>query len=196
MAQRNFRGFSRSCCSQVAVPKFPFVKLPFVSLDCFFYIFLYSVLSFVVLNQLNILTGFYLFQHVRIRLGYSFKLSYWQGLTGCCAYSSLFYDYNSAMFSLSSQFWFILFFSWWQANGVVDLIEDGSLALRYEQRLILTTHLMQKLLCSAPSAILSADATTRHEVLVYAVSRIALGDACSTVYHLSSLDVPCDGMDL
>ncbi|KAI3454735.1 hypothetical protein Pfo_011398 [Paulownia fortunei] len=77
-----------------------------------------------------------------------------------------------------------------------ELIEDGPPVLRSKRRLILTTHLMQQLLRPAPAAILSADASTSYEIVAYAVSRIALGDACSTVSCSSNLDVPCDGMDL
>ncbi|XP_051115678.1 uncharacterized protein LOC127240869 isoform X2 [Andrographis paniculata] len=76
-----------------------------------------------------------------------------------------------------------------------DLIDDGSPVLRCKRRLILTTRLMQKLLHSPVAAILSADASTSYDVLVYAATRIALGDACSTVYHLSNLDV-ADGKNL
>ncbi|KAL0345699.1 UNVERIFIED_CONTAM: hypothetical protein Sradi_4401200 [Sesamum radiatum] len=35
-----------------------------------------------------------------------------------------------------------------------------------------------------------------YEIVAYAVSRIALGDACSTVSHSSNLDRPCDSMDV
>ncbi|PIN02485.1 hypothetical protein CDL12_24999 [Handroanthus impetiginosus] len=66
-----------------------------------------------------------------------------------------------------------------------ELTEDGPPMLRSRRRLIFTT----------PS-ILSADATTGYEIVPYAVSRIELGDACSTVSSSSNLDVPCDGMDL
>ncbi|KAL0345700.1 UNVERIFIED_CONTAM: hypothetical protein Sradi_4401300, partial [Sesamum radiatum] len=66
--------------------------------------------------------------------------------------------------------------------------------LRSKQRLTLTMHLMHQLLPPSPAAILSVDATTSYEIVAYAVSRIALGDTCSTVSHSSNLDWPCDSM--
>ncbi|KAK6148686.1 hypothetical protein DH2020_019598 [Rehmannia glutinosa] len=77
-----------------------------------------------------------------------------------------------------------------------ELMEDGPPVLRSKRRLVLTTHLMQQLLRPAPAAILSTDASTSFESLAYTVSRIALGDACSTVSCSSNLDVRCDGVDL
>ncbi|PIN10289.1 hypothetical protein CDL12_17123 [Handroanthus impetiginosus] len=77
-----------------------------------------------------------------------------------------------------------------------ELTEDGPPMLRSRRRLIFTTHLMQQLFRPLPASILSADATTGYEIVPYAVSRIELGDACSTVSHSSNLDLPCDGMDL
>ncbi|KAL0416033.1 UNVERIFIED_CONTAM: hypothetical protein Slati_3435200 [Sesamum latifolium] len=77
-----------------------------------------------------------------------------------------------------------------------ELIEDGPPMLRSKRRLTLTTHLMQQLLPPSPAAILSVDATTSYEIVAYAVSRIALGDACGTVSRSSNLDRPCDSMDV
>ncbi|KAL0355365.1 UNVERIFIED_CONTAM: hypothetical protein Sradi_3983400 [Sesamum radiatum] len=77
-----------------------------------------------------------------------------------------------------------------------ELIEDGPPMLRSKRRLTLTTHLMQQLLPPSPAAILSVDATTSYEIVAYAVSRTALGDACSTVSCSSNLDRPCDSMDV
>ncbi|KAK4395830.1 hypothetical protein Sango_1737300 [Sesamum angolense] len=77
-----------------------------------------------------------------------------------------------------------------------ELIEDGPPMLRSKRRLTLTTHLMQQLLPPSPAAILSVDATTSYEIVAYAVSRIALGDACSTVSRSSNSDQPGDSMDV
>ncbi|XP_020548726.1 uncharacterized protein LOC105157976 isoform X2 [Sesamum indicum] len=76
-----------------------------------------------------------------------------------------------------------------------ELIEDGPPMLRSKRRLTLTTHLMQQLLPPSPAAILPVDATMSYEIVAYAVSRIALGDACSTVSRSSNLDQPGDSMD-
>ncbi|KAL0318777.1 UNVERIFIED_CONTAM: hypothetical protein Sangu_2033900 [Sesamum angustifolium] len=77
-----------------------------------------------------------------------------------------------------------------------ELIEDGPPMLRSKRRLTLTTHLMQQLLPPSPAAILSVDATTSYEIVAYAVSRIALGDSCSTVSRSSNSDQPGDSMDV
>lgn len=60
-------------------------------------------------------------------------------------------------------------------------MEDGSLMLKPKRRLILTTQLMQQLLRPPAAAILSTDANLEYESVVYSISRLALGDACSVV---------------
>ncbi|CAI9754573.1 unnamed protein product [Fraxinus pennsylvanica] len=78
----------------------------------------------------------------------------------------------------------------------IDLIEDGLQVLRSKRRLILTTQLMQQLICPPPVAILSSDASSDYESVPYSVSRIALGEACSAVSHSSDSDMPCGGEDV
>ncbi|CAI9787230.1 unnamed protein product [Fraxinus pennsylvanica] len=78
----------------------------------------------------------------------------------------------------------------------VDLIEDGLQVLRSKRRLILTTQLMQQLICPPQAAILCADTSSDYESVTYSVSRIALGEACSAVSHSSDSDMPCDGEDV
>ncbi|KAJ9677564.1 hypothetical protein PVL29_022511 [Vitis rotundifolia] len=60
-----------------------------------------------------------------------------------------------------------------------EIIEDGLPFLRPKRRLILTTQLMQQLLCPPPAAILSVDASSNCESVVSSVARLTLGDACS-----------------
>lgn len=78
----------------------------------------------------------------------------------------------------------------------VDLIEDGPSMLKSKRRLILTTQLMQQFFCPPPATVLSADAISEYESVVYAISRVALGDACSALSTSSTLDLPPDGIDL
>lgn len=61
----------------------------------------------------------------------------------------------------------------------VEMAEDVQPMLRSKRRLILTTQLMQQLLCPAPRSILSADATLHHDSVIYFISRLSLGDACN-----------------
>ncbi|XP_022853348.1 uncharacterized protein LOC111374842 isoform X1 [Olea europaea var. sylvestris] len=77
-----------------------------------------------------------------------------------------------------------------------DLIEDGLQVLRSKIRLILTTQLMQQLICPPRAAILSADASSDYESVAYSVSRIALGEACSAVSRSSDSDMPFHGKDI
>ncbi|GFP89881.1 hypothetical protein PHJA_001131900 [Phtheirospermum japonicum] len=76
-----------------------------------------------------------------------------------------------------------------------ELIEDGSPLLRSKRRLILTTQLMQQLFRPPPATILSADASSTYECVTYALSRVALGDACCAVSRSSDLG-PRDCLDL
>ncbi len=59
-----------------------------------------------------------------------------------------------------------------------ELIEDGQSMLRSKRRLILTTQLMQQLLCPVPVSILSANAASHYDTLAYFVAKLSLGDAC------------------
>uniref|UniRef100_F6GT17 Uncharacterized protein n=2 Tax=Vitis vinifera TaxID=29760 RepID=F6GT17_VITVI len=60
-----------------------------------------------------------------------------------------------------------------------EIFEDGFPFLRPKRRLILTTQLMQQLLRPPPAAILSVDASSNCESVVYSVARLTLGDVCS-----------------
>lgn len=53
--------------------------------------------------------------------------------------------------------------------------------MKSKRRLVLTTQLMQQLLNPPPAAVLSADAKSHHESVIYSVARLVLGDACSSV---------------
>lgn len=83
-----------------------------------------------------------------------------------------------------------------KVEDCVDLIEDVPQRLRSKRRLILTTHLMQQIFCPLPTPVLSADASSEYESVAYAVSRVALGDACSALSTSSNLGLPQDGIDL
>ncbi|XP_044467673.1 uncharacterized protein LOC123197430 [Mangifera indica] len=64
----------------------------------------------------------------------------------------------------------------------VDILEDVPPVFRSKRRLVLTTQLMQQLLRPAPESILSADMNSHYDSVIYSVSRLALGDACSLTY--------------
>lgn len=66
-----------------------------------------------------------------------------------------------------------------QVEYEAEVIEDRQPMVRPKRRLILTTQLMQQLLRPAPRAILSADATSDYDCVVYYIAKLALGDACS-----------------
>lgn len=85
---------------------------------------------------------------------------------------------------------YIIVFFWWQVEDDADLIEDGSPVLRSNRRLVLTTQLMQQI------SILSADACLEYDCATYAVSRVALGDACGAVSRSSDVGLAHEGTDL
>nr|KYP55456.1 hypothetical protein KK1_001668 [Cajanus cajan] len=62
----------------------------------------------------------------------------------------------------------------------VELVEDLPM-MKSKRRLVLTSQLMQQLLNAPPAAVLSSDAKSHHESVVYSVARLVLGDACSLV---------------
>ncbi|XP_023549729.1 uncharacterized protein LOC111808146 [Cucurbita pepo subsp. pepo] len=76
----------------------------------------------------------------------------------------------------------------------VEMVEDGYVMLRSKRRLITTTRLLQQLVCPAPSSILSADASSFHDSVIYFILRASLGDTCSLMcgqrndFHVSTLD--------
>lgn len=65
----------------------------------------------------------------------------------------------------------------------VDILEDVPPVFRSKRRLVLTTQLMQQLLRPAPESILSADVASHYDSVIYSVSRLALGDACSLTFY-------------
>ncbi|KAB2055451.1 hypothetical protein ES319_A11G038600v1 [Gossypium barbadense] len=63
-----------------------------------------------------------------------------------------------------------------------EMIEDWPPVPGSKRRLVLTTQLLQQLICAPPRVVLSADASKNYETLAYFVARSVLGDACSTAY--------------
>lgn len=61
----------------------------------------------------------------------------------------------------------------------LEMLDDGSSTLRPKRRLVLTSQLMQQLFRPPIASILSTDASTDYESVVYLVARLAIGDACS-----------------
>ncbi|KAL6509529.1 hypothetical protein OROGR_022839 [Orobanche gracilis] len=76
-----------------------------------------------------------------------------------------------------------------------EFSEDGPPLLRSKRRLTLTTQLMKQLFRPLPATIFSADASSTCESVIYAVSRVALSDACCS--FTCSSDLGCrDSLDL
>ncbi|XVE54711.1 hypothetical protein DITRI_Ditri03aG0103700 [Diplodiscus trichospermus] len=74
-----------------------------------------------------------------------------------------------------------------------EMIEDWPPVFRSKRRLILTTQLMQQVLCAPPRVVLAEDASKDHETLAYFVARSVLGDACSSAYiPESDTNIPSD----
>ncbi|KAF5480205.1 hypothetical protein F2P56_000971 [Juglans regia] len=73
-----------------------------------------------------------------------------------------------------------------KAEDQAELIEDWQSMLRPKKRLILTTQIMQQLLCPAPTSILSAKGDSQYDVLGYFVAKLSLGDACSLTSFTSN----------
>ncbi|XP_038891180.1 uncharacterized protein LOC120080554 isoform X2 [Benincasa hispida] len=76
----------------------------------------------------------------------------------------------------------------------VEMVEDGYVILRSKRRLVMTTQLLQQLVCPAPSSILSADASSFYDSVIYFILRASLGDTCSLIcgqindFHVSTHD--------
>ncbi|CAI8596249.1 unnamed protein product [Vicia faba] len=60
-------------------------------------------------------------------------------------------------------------------------VEDLSVMVKAKRRLVLTTQLMQQLLSPPPAIVLVEDMKLHHESVVYSVSRLTLGEACSSI---------------
>ncbi|XP_024016918.1 uncharacterized protein LOC21403884 isoform X1 [Morus notabilis] len=69
-----------------------------------------------------------------------------------------------------------------KVEDVVEMIEDRPPLLRTKRRLVLTTQLMQQLLCPAPAPLLRANAASHYDCVVCYVARLSLGDACSLAH--------------
>ncbi|XP_042496056.1 uncharacterized protein LOC122075179 isoform X2 [Macadamia integrifolia] len=73
-----------------------------------------------------------------------------------------------------------------KAEEEAEIIEDVQPLVRPRRRLILTTQLMQQLFRPGPASILSAEATSNYESVIYFIAKLALGDACSLIYSPGS----------
>ncbi|XP_050881942.1 uncharacterized protein LOC127085476 [Lathyrus oleraceus] len=60
-------------------------------------------------------------------------------------------------------------------------VEDLSVMVKSKRRLVLTTQLMQQLLSPPPAVVLVEDMKLHHASVVYSVSRLTLGEACSSI---------------
>lgn len=66
-----------------------------------------------------------------------------------------------------------------QVADEAKMMDDALPMPQAKKRLVLTTQLMQQVFRPAPAVILSADACSNSESMVYFIARLALGDACS-----------------
>lgn len=66
--------------------------------------------------------------------------------------------------------------------------------IRPKRRLMLTTQLMQQVFRPPSAAVLSLDASSNYEVIVYSLARSILGDACSLTCGVES-NSPADGQN-
>lgn len=77
------------------------------------------------------------------------------------------------------------------------MIEDGQPVLRSKRRLILTTQLLQLLLCPPSFSVLSAEAILHHQSIIQCIARATLGDACSALsFTRGDAIVPSNGGNL
>ncbi|XP_038695320.1 uncharacterized protein LOC119992611 isoform X3 [Tripterygium wilfordii] len=75
----------------------------------------------------------------------------------------------------------------------VQMIEDVQQPLRSKRRLIMATQLMHQLFRPAPATLVLADVASHYESVLYFVSKLAVGDACSLAsFARNSLLVPVD----
>lgn len=63
-----------------------------------------------------------------------------------------------------------------------ELVEDLAPMHRAKRRLTKTTQIMQQIIRPAPAVIVSADAFSNCDSVVYFVARLALGDACNMAH--------------
>ena len=66
-----------------------------------------------------------------------------------------------------------------QVEDGTDNSEDLLPMIRPKRRLLKTTQLMQQVFQTPSAGVLSLDASSNYEAIVYSLSRSVLGDACS-----------------
>ncbi|XP_071710680.1 uncharacterized protein [Rutidosis leptorrhynchoides] len=77
-------------------------------------------------------------------------------------------------------------------KGETEALGDLRRMVHPKKKIILTTQLMQMLFPPIPAAILSDHATACYNTTTYYAARLAVGDACSLVFHFQK---PCDMSD-
>lgn len=77
-----------------------------------------------------------------------------------------------------------------------EMMEDVLPRSLAKKRLVLTTQLMQQVFRPAPGGMLSADACSNKESVVYFVTRLALGDSCSLTSGFQKPPLTSDVYDL
>ncbi|KAL9227327.1 hypothetical protein vseg_003026 [Gypsophila vaccaria] len=75
----------------------------------------------------------------------------------------------------------------------LDSREEMSLTVKPRKRLILTTKLMQQVFCPPSASILSLDAKSNYEAIMYSIARLALGNACNLICGIESDSSNDDG---
>ncbi|VFQ80829.1 unnamed protein product [Cuscuta campestris] len=75
-----------------------------------------------------------------------------------------------------------------RVENEAEVLQDSALIHRPKRRLTKTTQLMQQLFPPSPTVIISADAFSNCDSVVYFVARLALGDACNMTcdFHMQS----------
>ncbi|MCH90304.1 dentin sialophosphoprotein-like, partial [Trifolium medium] len=75
------------------------------------------------------------------------------------------------------------------------VVEDLSAMVKSKRRLVFTSQLMQQLLSPPPAAVLVEDVKLHHESVVYSVSRLTLGEVCSSISCLPKKQTSSDNVD-
>ncbi|KMS96019.1 hypothetical protein BVRB_002780 [Beta vulgaris subsp. vulgaris] len=92
---------------------------------------------------------------------------------------------------------------WAQSSGrLIEKVEDETdnnedllPMIRPKRRLLLTTQLMQQVFRPPSAAVLSLDASSNYEVIMYSLARSVLGDACNLISGVES-NVPAGSKNL
>lgn len=82
-----------------------------------------------------------------------------------------------------------------QVEDEIDNNEDLLPMIRPKRRLLLTTQLMQQVFRPPSAAVLSLDASSNYEVIMYSLARSVLGDACNLISGVES-NVPAGSKNL